>query len=206
MGDMKKTMLPPGFQFDPTDEELIVHFLCRRAASLPCYPNIIPDLDFYAADPSELNEKVFSSKKEWYFFSRLKQNRFTQKGFWKEIGFSQPIFTTNGNEVGIKKYLVFNSINGDGAAPEAQKSWTMEEYHLLQSGILPKRTSQNIGENQDLSEWVLCRVHDQEILVDAQEKNYNDVPCSSDDGVELSYLDEIFFSMDDEQDEITFPS
>ncbi|KAJ0097217.1 hypothetical protein Patl1_27974 [Pistacia atlantica] len=47
--------LPPGFRFLPTDEELVLHFLYRKASLLPCHPNIIPVLDPYFHDPWQLN-------------------------------------------------------------------------------------------------------------------------------------------------------
>ncbi|RWV92223.1 hypothetical protein GW17_00045422 [Ensete ventricosum] len=47
--------LPPGFQFFPSDEELVVHFLRRKAAQLPCYPDIIPTIDLRHCDPWDLN-------------------------------------------------------------------------------------------------------------------------------------------------------
>lgn len=46
--------LPPGFDFSPTDEELVLHFLYSKA-SLPCDPNIIPDLDLSLLHPWDLN-------------------------------------------------------------------------------------------------------------------------------------------------------
>lgn len=56
MGDSKKSNvnLPPGFRFYPTDEELVIHFLQRKAALLPCHPDVIPDLDLYPYDPWQL--------------------------------------------------------------------------------------------------------------------------------------------------------
>lgn len=47
--------LPPGFHFYPTDEELVVHFLQRKANLLPCHPDVIPDLELYPYDPWELH-------------------------------------------------------------------------------------------------------------------------------------------------------
>ncbi len=47
--------LPPGFRFYPTEEELVVHFLHRKATLLPCHPDVIPDLDLYAYDPWQLD-------------------------------------------------------------------------------------------------------------------------------------------------------
>jgi len=46
--------LPPGFRFHPTDEELIVHYLCNQATSKPCPASIIPEVDIYKFDPWEL--------------------------------------------------------------------------------------------------------------------------------------------------------
>jgi len=46
--------LPPGFVFSPTDEELVLHFLHRKASLLPCNPDIIPDLGLYPHDPWQL--------------------------------------------------------------------------------------------------------------------------------------------------------
>jgi len=46
--------LPPGFCFSPTDEELLLHFLYPKT-SLPCHPNIIPDLDLSLHHPWQLN-------------------------------------------------------------------------------------------------------------------------------------------------------
>ncbi|KAI4318478.1 hypothetical protein MLD38_032177 [Melastoma candidum] len=53
MGD-NKVNLPPGFRFYPTDEELVVHFLHRKASLLPCHPDVIPDLELYPYEPWEL--------------------------------------------------------------------------------------------------------------------------------------------------------
>lgn len=55
MGDHNIVNLPPGFRFYPTDEELVVHFLLRKATLLPCHPDVIPDLDLYRYDPWELD-------------------------------------------------------------------------------------------------------------------------------------------------------
>ena len=46
--------LPPGFRFHPTDEELVVHYLKKKAASAPLPVAIIADIDLYKFDPWEL--------------------------------------------------------------------------------------------------------------------------------------------------------
>ena len=48
------TALPPGFRFHPTDEELILHYLRKRAAAAPCPAPVIAEVDIYKFDPWEL--------------------------------------------------------------------------------------------------------------------------------------------------------
>ncbi|KAL3528102.1 hypothetical protein ACH5RR_012758 [Cinchona calisaya] len=55
MGDCR-IIVPPGFQFDPTDEELVGYFLYGKAMNNPCNPSIIPELDLCSTDPWELND------------------------------------------------------------------------------------------------------------------------------------------------------
>lgn len=57
MGDdnnKKIINLPPGFHFCPTDEELVLHFLYRKALLLPSHPTI-PHLNLHLHDPWEFN-------------------------------------------------------------------------------------------------------------------------------------------------------
>ena len=46
--------LPPGFRFHPTDEELILHYLRKRAAAAPCPAPVIAEVDIYKFDPWDL--------------------------------------------------------------------------------------------------------------------------------------------------------
>ncbi|KAJ8618823.1 hypothetical protein MRB53_015009 [Persea americana] len=178
--------LPPGFRFHPTDEELVVHFLYRKVALLPCHPDIIPDVDLYRYDPWELNGKALSGDNQLYFFSQITQERISPNGYWKHLGVDDPI-TSASQTVGFKKFLVFYI----GEAPVGIKTnWVMHEYHLL-DGATTSRSSRRRGKPRIASnEWALCRVH---------ESNCGD------DGIELSCLDEVFLSMDD-LDEISLPN
>lgn len=47
-------VLPPGFRFHPTDEELVVHYLCRRCATMPIPVPVIAEVDLYKYDPWQL--------------------------------------------------------------------------------------------------------------------------------------------------------
>lgn len=46
--------LPPGFRFHPTDEELVVYYLCRKVARQQLPVPIIAEVDLYKFDPWDL--------------------------------------------------------------------------------------------------------------------------------------------------------
>ena len=46
--------LPPGFRFHPTDEELVLHYLCRKATNQTLPVPIIVEIDLYKYDPWQL--------------------------------------------------------------------------------------------------------------------------------------------------------
>ncbi|KAL1290923.1 hypothetical protein HN51_059471 [Arachis hypogaea] len=190
--------LPPGFLFSPTDEELVLHFLYAKASLLPCHPNIIPDLDLSLAHPSQLNDKALSSGNQYYFFSKVKEKRITENGYWKEIGESEAILSsTVEKKVGTKKNLVFHI----GEAPHGiETSWVMQEYHICRSSnIISTSRARRKHDHQIWSKWVLCKVYEKKGSV--RGVNY----CSDDDdsGTELSWLDEIYLSLDDDLEEIS---
>ncbi|KAK3002778.1 hypothetical protein RJ639_018804 [Escallonia herrerae] len=57
--------LPPGFRFHPTDEELVMHYLCRKCTSQPISVPIIAEIDLYKYNPWNLPGifTVFGDKK-----------------------------------------------------------------------------------------------------------------------------------------------
>ncbi|KAJ6419328.1 hypothetical protein OIU84_029438 [Salix udensis] len=140
--------LPPGFVFSPTDEELVLHFLHRKASLLPSNPSIIPDL-------SPLSLMIHGNLK-----ARLCR-----------VG-------TSGVET----------------------NWMMKEYHLCSSKS--SGTSCKKKKKSDCHQWILCRVYEREGSCIQNVGNSTD----DDDGTELSCLDEMFLSMDDDLDDISFPN
>ncbi|KAK4398401.1 NAC domain-containing protein JA2L [Sesamum angolense] len=66
---LSQLSLPPGFRFYPTDEELLVQYLCRKVAGHHFSLQIIGDIDLYKFDPWDLPSKAVFGEKEWYFFS-----------------------------------------------------------------------------------------------------------------------------------------
>ncbi|KAJ1405044.1 NAC domain [Sesbania bispinosa] len=156
--------LPPGFYFSPTDEELVLHFLYSKA-SLPCHPNIIPDLDLSLLDPWEFNGKALSSGNQHYFFTEKKGNRSTENGYWKEIGVTNSIFSSDAdNKVGIKKYLVFNL----GKAPQGtETNWVMEEYHICSSGFNTASCGSTRRRRNSVSDFIVLLIKTIKIKVGA---------------------------------------
>jgi len=51
---MERALLPPGFRFHPTDEELVGYYLKRKVEGLEIELDVIPVIDFYKFDPWEL--------------------------------------------------------------------------------------------------------------------------------------------------------
>ncbi|XVF87536.1 hypothetical protein PTKIN_Ptkin18bG0128200 [Pterospermum kingtungense] len=175
--------LPPGFRFHPTDEELVVHYLKRKAASAPLPVTIIAEVDLYKFDPWELPSKANFGENEWYFFSPrdrkypngARPNRAATSGYWKATGTDKPIVNSNGNQkVGVKKALVFYG----GKPPKGIKTdWIMHEYRLVDnnSNSKPQITdASNKKSSLRLDDWVLCRIYKKNHTQRPMERDNND--------------------------------
>ncbi|XP_009609295.1 NAC transcription factor 56 [Nicotiana tomentosiformis] len=160
--------LPPGFRFHPTDEELVVHYLKKKAASVPLPVDIIAEVDLYKFDPWELPAKANFGEQEWYFFSPrdrkypngARPNRAATSGYWKATGTDKPVLTAGGNQkVGVKKALVFYG----GKPPKGVKTnWIMHEYRITENKTNNKPPGCDIANRKGslrLDDWVLCRIY-----------------------------------------------
>ncbi|WVZ98613.1 hypothetical protein U9M48_044027 [Paspalum notatum var. saurae] len=154
----QQLQLPPGFRFHPTDEELVVHYLCRRCAGLPISAPIIAEIDLYKYDPWQLPRMALHGEKEWYFFSPRdrkypngsRPNRAAGTGYWKATGADKPVGTPR--PLAIKKALVFYA----GKAPKGDKTnWIMHEYRLADVD----RSARKKNNSLRLDDWVLCRIY-----------------------------------------------
>ncbi|EYU33415.1 hypothetical protein ABFS82_13G079000 [Erythranthe guttata] len=165
----QKPQLPPGFRFHPTDEELVVHYLKKKAASAPLPVSIIAEVDLYKFDPWELPAKSIFGEQEWYFFSPrdrkypngARPNRAATSGYWKATGTDKPVMTAGGTQkVGVKKALVFYG----GKPPKGIKTnWIMHEYRLTDNkppNMKPPGCDvTNKKASLRLDDWVLCRIY-----------------------------------------------
>nr|AVZ23988.1 NAC1 [Phalaenopsis bellina] len=161
LGDAEAELnLPPGFRFHPTDEELLVHYLCRRASHQPLPVPIIAELDLYKYNPWDLPDKALFGTREWYFFTPRdrkypngsRPNRAAGRGYWKATGADKPVTPAgNSRPIGIKKALVFY----DGKPPKGAKTdWIMHEYRLVDANRSARRNG-----SLRLDDWVLCRLY-----------------------------------------------
>ncbi|KAL1214576.1 NAC transcription factor 32 [Cardamine amara subsp. amara] len=155
---------PPGFRFHPTDEELVLMYLCRKCASQPIPAPIITELDLYRFDPWDLPGMALYGEKEWYFFSPRdrkypngsRPNRAAGTGYWKATGADKPIGRPK--PVGIKKALVFYS----GKPPRGEKTnWIMHEYRLADVDRSVRKKN-----SLRLDDWVLCRIYNKKGVIE----------------------------------------
>lgn len=164
----QQPQLPPGFRFHPTDEELVVHYLKRKAQSAPLPVAIIAEVDLYKFDPWELPAKAVFGEQEWYFFSPrdrkypngARPNRAATSGYWKATGTDKPVLTQGNQKVGVKKALVFYG----GKPPRGIKTnWIMHEYRLADNKPSNRPPGYDHCHNKKgslrLDDWVLCRIY-----------------------------------------------
>ena len=94
--------------------------------------------------------KAFSSGNQHYFFTKVKEKRATANGYWKEVGVTEPIVSSAADKkVGIKKYFVFNLVEG------TETSWVMQEYHICSSMFNTAYHGSTWGRQKPVSDFVL---------------------------------------------------
>lgn len=138
--------LPPGFRFHPTDEELVVQYLRRKALSRPLPAYVIPEIELYKFEPWDLPLGIGGGNQKVRYFFTLREpkypngaggraNRAAGSGYWKATGRDRPVMGSREElVVGMKKVLVFYR----GKPPRGTRTdWVMHEYRLLPSAPLP---------------------------------------------------------------------
>ncbi|XP_044503703.1 NAC domain-containing protein 83-like [Mangifera indica] len=151
--------LPPGFRFQPTDEELLFQYLKCKIFSSPLPAPIIQEMNIYKYDPWDLpgnmkQERYFFSNKETKYPNGNRINRATASGYWKATGVDKQIVSSSRNNrmVGMKKTLVFYR----GKSPnESRTDWIMHEYRLVNASSMFSST-QNYP--KQMENWVICRI------------------------------------------------
>ncbi|CAK9251135.1 unnamed protein product, partial [Sphagnum jensenii] len=172
-------LLPPGFRFHPTDEELVTYYLARKLMDPSFKVHAISEVDLNKCEPWDLPEKAKMGEKEWYFFSLrdrkyptgMRTNRATEAGYWKATGKDKDVVTTSSSStnparrgasgmtprlVGMKKTLVFYL----GRAPKGEKTnWIMHEYRSEDDTITTlHHHHHHHSPRLSRDEWVVCRI------------------------------------------------
>ncbi|XP_021761785.1 protein ATAF2-like [Chenopodium quinoa] len=152
-------MIPPGFRFEPKDEELITHYLVPKINGEALPPNKMHETVLYGVlAPQDLTLYYEpESENTWYFFTRLERlyengsrpRRSAGNGYWKATGVDATIRNKQGVIIGHKKALAFfikiepPPINKN--EPKGIKTpWLMHEFRLANtSEPKPKRRKTN---------------------------------------------------------------
>ncbi|CAI9757329.1 unnamed protein product [Fraxinus pennsylvanica] len=142
--------LPPGFRFEPTDEEIVFQYLARKIFSYPLPASVIPEISICKFDPWELPG---DSDQDKYLFSNKENgnpmSRETSGGYWKAIGLDKQIMSSNWTPiVGIKRTFVF--YEGKNSQTNSRTDWLMHEYHIARTNSQDSLTQ--------IGNWVLCHI------------------------------------------------
>ncbi|XP_019184377.1 PREDICTED: NAC domain-containing protein 100-like [Ipomoea nil] len=143
--------LPPGFQFNPTDEELITHYLYPKVVDSTFCAEHIAEIDMNRFEARDLPATAKMGGKERYYFcvrdkTQPPELRTSSAGHWKATGKSSKKICRI--EANLKTTLVYQSSTGS-----AEKNCVMHEYRL--EGI--KNSMRHLPENAK-NEWVICKV------------------------------------------------
>ncbi|KAL4313145.1 hypothetical protein GQ457_01G008190 [Hibiscus cannabinus] len=150
-------LVPPGFRFHPTEEELLYYYLRKKVSCEAIDLDVMREVDLNKLEPWDLKDKCkigSGPQNDWYCFSHkdkkyptgTRTNRATAAGFWKATGRDKAIHLSNSKRIGMRKTLVFYT----GRAPRGHKTdWIMHEYRL---------DDDDSDQVQQEDGWVVCRV------------------------------------------------
>ncbi|EOY02882.1 hypothetical protein QUC31_017949 [Theobroma cacao] len=150
--------MPIGYRFHPTDEELVVHYLKRKALSLPLPASVIPEFDVFQTDPWSLPG---DSKENRYFFSNSYGNdsnknckRAAGSGYWQQIGKEKPILASGSNQVvGMRKALIYCERK---RSSDTKIRWLLHQYRLV--GSAATLGSSQMSKWKLFGDWLVFRV------------------------------------------------
>ncbi|GMJ09440.1 hypothetical protein HRI_004613200 [Hibiscus trionum] len=152
--------MPIGFRFHPTDEELVVHYLKRKALSLSLPASIISEFDVLQTHPwslpGELNEKRYFFSSRYGDESRKKHKRVAAcGGYWKPIGKEKPILASGTNQVvGMRKALIFCQRK---RCNKTNTRWFLHQYRLVSVATFNQNSTQMV-KRELVEDWSVFRV------------------------------------------------
>ncbi|XP_040866857.1 NAC domain-containing protein 68-like isoform X1 [Glycine max] len=121
--------LPIGFRFCPTDEELLLHYLKKKAFAQQLPASVISEFDVFQTEPWKLPGELRENR---YFFSNRSNGNIKRpagSGCWKSVGKEKQIIHSESNQViGMKETLFFCK-----GSHETRTQWVMHELRLVAS-------------------------------------------------------------------------
>ncbi|KAB2595917.1 NAC domain-containing protein 4-like [Pyrus ussuriensis x Pyrus communis] len=176
VGDL---LLPVGFRFHPTEEELVSHYLKLKLRGMDSLVgDAIREINICNYEPWDLPAiSLIKSDDEWYFYNRpiYKKNgrneieRATDTGFWKITGQDKIVKARDNKTIGKKRILTFRQGRGRNAPVT---NWVMHEFYIPQ-----------INPNANQRDFVLCHVKkksgkntDGATCDEGESSNYNNAP------------------------------
>ncbi|KAJ0035226.1 hypothetical protein Pint_25749 [Pistacia integerrima] len=141
-------MIPTGFRFNPTDEELI-EILQRKVSGqeMSLHDHFIAERNVYELDPQDLewdHKVVLSNNERYCYYMRETDSReVSGRGWWRATGHVKKIYANN-RVVGYKRPLTFlRFTDNERKRKNAFKTnWIMHEYSL----------------DSNTTEWRLCKI------------------------------------------------
>ncbi|XVF27934.1 hypothetical protein REPUB_Repub14bG0152300 [Reevesia pubescens] len=149
--------IPPGYRFVPTDEELVLLYLSKKARGEPVYTEAVIDKEIYGDNDME-PWKIFGEKssQKFYIFTKLKKKGKGKRNIERKAGCgtwkgqrTEPVKDSQNNQVGFKKLFVFQVKAGSSTSNNANNGhWLMHEFSLL----------------NDQSDYVLCEIRNKRAI------------------------------------------
>ncbi|KAJ0035222.1 hypothetical protein Pint_25743 [Pistacia integerrima] len=141
-------MMPTGFRFNPTDEELI-QILERKVygQEMPLHGHFIVERNVYEFDPQDLewdyNMAVPNNERYCYCIKENDSREVLGRGWWRATGHVKTIYA-NERVVGYKRPLTFHRFTGNDKKRNTaiKTNWIMHEYNL----------------ESNTTEWRLCKI------------------------------------------------
>ncbi|KAJ0035218.1 NAC domain-containing protein 41-like [Pistacia vera] len=142
-------MMPTGFRFNPTDEELI-EILERKVSGqeMPLHDHFIVERNVYELDPRDLqwdHTMVLLNNERYCYYMRENDSReVSGRGWWRATGHVKKIYANNKYVIGYKRPLTFIrfSDNERKRKNALKTNWIMHEYSL----------------DSNITEWRICKI------------------------------------------------
>ncbi|KAJ8443842.1 hypothetical protein Cgig2_010306 [Carnegiea gigantea] len=136
-GTSRRKWLPPGWQFNPTDEELLLHFLRPKNNTQPICPDIIHGVHLYSYCPDDLTTSgvlgfLFVGNVEPEALSiSFMTDRTAGNGYWTATGSNDAVRDGKKRSIiGHKRALSFFHGQQSEKNLNNKTCWLMHEYQL----------------------------------------------------------------------------